>query len=157
MFEAWWTWRVTWKGPEMTRANDKGGDTSRGSDAGTLNVSAPDFSATLAVAGPSLRVVLRGTADVNVLGELARFLGELHARAGAHGAERVALDLSGLEFINSSCLKRIVSWIARVQAEPFDRRYQILLIPDPTAQWQSRFFRSLAILAPEVVLLANNS
>jgi hypothetical protein len=91
MFEAWWVWRVTWKGPEMTRANDKGGDTSRGSDAGTLNVSAPDFSATLAVAGPSLRVVLRGMADVNVLGELERFLGELHARAGAHGSERVAL------------------------------------------------------------------
>lgn len=111
----------------------------------------PAFSARTSFSGPSLEVVMNGTADLNVQESLEMFLAGVHACATKRPAASVFVDLRGLEFMNSSCLKRLVNWIFTVRAELADQRYRIVFRTNPKAQWQRRSLHSLACMAPELI------
>jgi hypothetical protein len=112
----------------------------------------PDFTARVSVAdGPSLQVLMNGTADMNTQKVLQVFLASVHACAIEHQATTVVLDMRGLDFMNSSCLKRLVNWIFVVRAELPERKYRIVFVPNPKASWQRRSLHSLSCMAPELV------
>lgn len=109
------------------------------------------FKATLAVESSSLRMALTGTADLTVQQQLGPFLEAVHSCATNHLASSVLVDLNGLGFINSSCLKAMVSWIFKVRTEGKERQYQIVFLTDPKAQWQQRSFHALSCMCAELV------
>jgi|SRR5690606_15924924 len=90
-----------------------------------------------------------GNGDTEAVAPLGRFLDLVHEdmRNGAH--EHVAVDLTELYFMNSSCIKGFVSWIYAVKTCGLP--YSITLQMNPRLQWQARTFATLQRLAPEIV------
>lgn len=115
------------------------------------NVRHPSFNATLAVESSSLRVSLAGTADLVVQQQLATFLDAVHACATEHMVSRVLVDVNELTFINSSCLKCVVTWIFKVRGDERARQYQIVFLTNHTTPWQERSFHALSCMCTELV------
>jgi hypothetical protein len=109
------------------------------------------FNAKLAVEDSSMRVTLAGTADLLVQQQLSAFLMAVHVCATDHLATTVLVDINGLGFINSSCLKCMVTWIFKVRTEEKQRQYQIIFLANPKAQWQQRSFHALSCMCAELV------
>ena len=101
------------------------------------------------VPGASGRYRFAGTGEAEGAAVLDRFLGQLHQKALARQLREVTLELTELEFINSSCLKAMVAWIYKVDTE--GRPYTIRLLRDPALHWQRTSLATLQRLAPEVV------
>jgi hypothetical protein len=110
-----------------------------------------DFAARLISDESSLRVSMKGTADLTVQKRLETFLDTVHNFATEHATTVVFVDLSQLEFMNSSCLKGVVTWVLAVQAAPLERKYRITFIADPAARWQHRTLQTLVGVAPGIV------
>jgi len=91
-----------------------------------------------------------GTADLTVKAHVDRFLCDVHAEACRLDVGSVSVDMSGLEFINSSCLKAFVTWITTVQ-EMAKGRYQISFTFKPARDWQKRSVDALSRLGEDVV------
>jgi hypothetical protein len=109
------------------------------------------FNATLAVESSCLRVSLAGTADLLVQEQFAKFLDSVHGCAMEQMTSRVLVDVNKLGFINSSCLKCLVSWIYTVHTDALERQYQIVFLTDHTAPWQERSFHALSCMCTELV------
>jgi len=91
-----------------------------------------------------------GTADLTVKAHVDRFLCQVHAEACRIDTTSVSVDMSALEFINSSCLKAFVTWITTVQ-EMAQGRYQISFMFKPARDWQKRSVEALSRLGEDVV------
>ena len=109
-----------------------------------------EFEATAAVDGQALTVRLWGDADLRVSGPLGPFLDCVDEEARSHHLAEVVADFRELVFMNSSCLKEFVRWIARVEERP-DNPYRIRFLSDPGAQWQARSLQALRAFAPNLV------
>lgn len=114
-------------------------------------VSDPDFTAEAQADGRGLAVRLSGTADLNVKRQLDDFLSGIHEAALGLSATEVTLDLRTLEFMNSSCLKGLVTWISSVQDQTIDKRYRITFVSNPDLHWQRRSLHALSRIAGEIV------
>jgi len=110
-----------------------------------------DFGAQFAPDGTALRVSMSGTADLNVQKKLKALLTELHAAALTQNVTHVFVDWRALEFMNSSCLKEMVSWLLAVRREPPERQYKIVFLANPGTQWQPRSLQALACMATKLV------
>ena len=109
-----------------------------------------EFEASASFDGEALVLRLWGNADLRVNGPLGPFLDSVDDQARrAHTGEVVA-DFRQLVFMNSSCLKEFVRWIAQVDERP-DDHYRIKFLSDPSAQWQSRSLQALRAFAPNLV------
>lgn len=108
------------------------------------------FRAEALMEGEGVAVRFTGTADLNVKPFVDKFLCEVHAEVCRADLRAVAVDMSGLEFINSSCLKAFVTWITTVQ-EMAQGRYQISFLFKPAREWQQRSVEALSRLGEEVV------
>ena len=62
------------------------------------------------VPGVPGRYRFAGTGEAEGAAVLDRFLGQLHTKTLARELREVTLELTELEFINSSCLKAMVAW-----------------------------------------------
>ncbi len=101
--------------------------------------------------GPNPSVKFSGNGDAEAVAPLDRFLKLLHKNLIDGKNETIAVDLSDLYFMNSSCLKAFVSWIYKVNTT--GRPYQIRLQMNPRQPWQRRSLEPLKRLAPAVVFL----
>lgn len=110
-----------------------------------------DFTAVARVESDAMSVRLSGTADLNVKTQLDDFLSAVHTRAAAQPLAEVSMDLRSLEFMNSSCLKALVSWISAVQDQPEGARYRITFISNPDLHWQRRSLNALSRIAGDIV------
>lgn len=110
------------------------------------------FTAEAILDGAELAVRFAGTADLTVKAMMDSFLCQAHAEMcrGDLGADSVSVDISGLEFINSSCLMTVVTWITTVHAMVMGR-YQISFHFKPSRNWQSRTVKVFANLGEDVV------
>lgn len=124
---------------------------SSGSSSGLPSISESDFQAVARVESGTMHVRLSGTADLNVKRQLDDFLAVLHGRAATGAVGEVAMDLRGLEFMNSSCLKALVTWISAVQDQEADGRYRITFISNPDLHWQKRSLHALSRIAGDIV------
>lgn len=104
-------------------------------------------------AGPAVTVTLTGNADHAAIEPLDRVLAAAHAAATEHGAREVAVDLRRLEFMNSSCIKSLVTWISDVRELPAARQYQIRFRSDPAMHWQKRSLHALRCFAVELITI----
>ena len=105
-------------------------------------VNDPTFQADALLEGTEIFVRFTGTADLTAKRAMDDFLIAVHGEASRIYISQVNVDVSGLEFINSSCLMAIVTWITGVQA--MSRRYQISFHFRSIRDWHRR---SLAVLS----------
>ena len=101
--------------------------------------------------GRELSLSLAGTADMRVSDDLASLLTRVHAEAIACGATSVTVDMTQLEFMNSSCFKGFVSWVSKLQSLEAGQRYLIVLKSNASLRWQKRSLAALVYFAPESV------
>jgi len=96
-------------------------------------------------------VRLLGSADFAMSAELDEFLAHVHLESMRLGITLVALDIRGLHFMNSSCIRSVTSWICGVAALPEEDQYRIRLESNPTFHWQSKSIHALRNLAPHLI------
>jgi hypothetical protein len=117
------------------------------------SIELPTFSARVSLADGVIAVELSGNADVKAQDVLETFLSALHAEAARLRVSVAELDCRQLQFMNSCCLKALVSWIGAVQDGPLEQQYQILFLSSPRLAWQKRSFRALSCFAPQLVVV----
>jgi hypothetical protein len=110
-----------------------------------------DFTAEAALRDRALTVTISGNADLNVKAQLDRFLAGVHAEVNRQGLEEVTVDFRTLDFMNSSCLKCLVSWISQIQDAPPGKQYRLTFISSPAMYWQKRSLHALSCLAADLV------
>jgi hypothetical protein len=98
-----------------------------------------------------LRVRLTGDANMDAVERLGSALGEAHADAIEERASEVVVDLRQLEFMNSACFKKLVTWITKVEAVLADSRYRIRFLSNPKMHWQRRSLPALQCFAMDIV------
>src|SRR6185503_877581 len=110
-----------------------------------------EFEATAAVDGGSLVMRLWGNADLRVNGPLGPFLDQVDDQARRNHMGEVVADFRELVFMNSSCLKEFVRWMAQVEgrAEHYGGRF----VGGRDGQWQSRSLQGVRAFAPNLVTI----
>jgi hypothetical protein len=98
---------------------------------------------------PSLK--LSGTADMEMLPELGPLLTELHAELCLGEVREVTVDFRGLGFMNSSCFKCFITWIASIAKLEPERRYRVRFLTNPKFPWQRRSLEAIRAFAPALV------
>ena len=100
-----------------------------------------------------IRIKLAGTADAEVRVELDRVVKKLHEEALRLGASKVRVDFRELEFMNSSCFKVFVTWLAQVRELDPARQYRIHIVSNPDQHWQRRSLAALSCFAVDLVAI----
>jgi hypothetical protein len=109
------------------------------------------FSSRIARSGEALHVLLEGDANMNAVDEIGRTLDEAHEAVQRESTSLVVIDVRNLEFMNSSCFKKFVSWLGHVQELPKETQYMIRFLSDPKMHWQRRSLHVLQCFAPDLV------
>jgi hypothetical protein len=116
-------------------------------------VSRGDFSARVVYKENSILVELVGNGDVHAQDVLETFLAALHNEVTRRGFTSVEIDCHELVFMNSTCLKAIVSWIAVVQEADASSQYKICFLSNPRLHWQKRSMRAISCFAADLVTI----
>ena len=98
-----------------------------------MNIELPKLSGGVISAEASgdagvVRVRFSGTADLEAKDDLEVFVKKLHREAVKHTATKVVVDFRELEFMNSSCFKIFVAWLA--QLTPSEQNHATGLLAD---------------------------
>ena len=101
--------------------------------------------------GGTLSLTLTGNADMRVMSQLHLLLTRIHHEAQRLGLKEVAVDVRGLEFMNSSCFKNFVTWINEVRESVADTQYRIRFLSNPDLLWQRRSLHALCAFAKELI------
>jgi hypothetical protein len=113
----------------------------------------PNFRATGVFDDARLNVRLWGNADQRGNTLLDSFLQAADQQAVAAGVKEIVVDFRELEFMNSSCLKALVTWLRRAREHAPEQRYAIRFVHEPQAHWQIRSFSALAAFGRGVLTI----
>jgi hypothetical protein len=111
------------------------------------------FSSKTEVAANVLTVAFTGNLDMDALALLKDFYVSLHREAAALKVARVDVQLHELYFINSSCLKVLVTWISQVREGAGAEHYPIRFLTNPNLHWQRRSLNALQCLARDLITI----
>ena len=67
------------------------------------------------------------------------------------GVRQVVVDVTRLEFMNSSCFKSIVAWLTDIMELPEPQQYRIKFKSNPDTLWQRRSLHALRSYALMIV------
>lgn len=113
----------------------------------------PVMTAEPQLADGTISVRFGGTADVEAKADLEPFIKKLHLESQRLGVTAVRLDFRELQFMNSSCFKIFVAWLAQVRdAEPH-QQYRIQMLSNPSMLWQRRSLAALSCFASNLVTI----
>ena len=113
---------------------------------------APDFSVLPSFDSACLNVRITGNASTAKAQKiLEEFLVALHEEVRRLHVGQVVVDIRELEFMNSSCLKAFVSFIAVVQETPLPKQYHVQFLSNPEMRWQRRSLHALSCFAVNLV------
>jgi hypothetical protein len=96
-------------------------------------------------------VKLSGNGDAAAVQPLDEYLVRLHEQLRSQKSAGVLVDVTQLEFMNSSCIKAFASWIHDVAT--CDAPYAVRMRFNPDLRWQKRTLETLTRLAPRIVQL----
>jgi hypothetical protein len=105
------------------------------------------------VDGNVITVQFVGTADTEARAELDTYVKQLHVEAVRLAVANVVVDLRELEFMNSSCLKIFVAWLAQLRDLAPDKQYRIQIRSNPNLLWQRRSLAALSCFAVDLVTI----
>lgn len=117
----------------------------------TLDVPAikePSFEASATAEEQAVRLDLRGSAELQVSDQLGPFLTRVHQEALRLGVREVTVDLLKLEFMNSSCFKRLVTWLSTLREVDGQPPYSVRFVSSSRVRWQKASLQALSCFAP---------
>ncbi len=97
-----------------------------------------------------LKLAFRGNGDMDATEPLNQYLERAFDEMQRLAASRVIFDFRELEFMNSSCFKAFVTFIARSKEAD---GAPILFVTDPAHHWQRRSLEALRRLAMGLVTI----
>lgn len=118
-----------------------------------LELQVSELSAVASLQGDTLTVALVGTADATTDGPFGAMIERVHETCRRAPVRAAVIDLQRLEFMNSSCIKRIITWVIAVGQIPGDRRYRIVLRSNPAVSWQRRSLNAIVQFGREHVTI----
>src|SRR5688572_10299554 len=96
-----------------------------------------DLTVEIGGAGTEINVAFRGTSDLDNTQFLDALLFRLHSHALSSNVRKVLVDFRGLEFMNSSGFKSLVTWVRSAKDLEVGKQYRICFLPDAAAgSWQ---------------------
>ena len=105
-----------------------------------------ELSLTTEVSGDSLVATMAGDGDATSMDTLSAYLKNVDRQAIDNNVKSVVLDFQELEFMNTSCFRLLVSWIAGVGRSK-DSDYHVTFRGNPSLCWQRRGIDALRSLA----------
>lgn len=96
---------------------------------------------------------LGGNGDMAAIEPLGAYLKALHQTAVSRRYRSVQVDCTDLYFLNSSCLKAILTWIHTLGSS-LPPPYGVHFITATSAPWQRRSLEAMRRLAPDIVTIA---
>jgi hypothetical protein len=117
---------------------------------GIAGLELPNFSIRPVPDESELVFQVSGNGDMAAIEPLTRYLKGVHAEALRLGAAVVRLDVRDLYFLNSSCLKSLLSWVSQLASDATPA-YRVSFVTSPQLHWQRRSLEALRRLAPQVV------
>ena len=120
-----------------------------------LQFSTREFSAIATVGPDAINVKFAGNADMRAVPGLEELVPNIHAQARRIGVVEVAVDMSGLEFMNSSCFRVFVNWLNWIRGLPEGDRYVVRFLAAPGRHWQRPSLSALACFATDIVKVDN--
>jgi hypothetical protein len=118
-----------------------------------VSVTGADFKGSAHQEGSTFNLLLKGNADYAALDALEMLLTRSHSEACRLSATDVVVDLRELEFMNSSCFKCFLSWIAEIQELDAASRYKVVFRSSSKMHWQKRSLHSLRCFAVELITI----
>jgi len=102
-------------------------------------------------ADETILITVSGNCDMETTPLFDQFLESLHKEACRVRPQRVAFDCESLYFMNSTSLKLLVTFLAKVkQLDPNDR-YSVHFKANPQLTWQHRSFGAVRRFASDLV------
>jgi anti-anti-sigma factor len=111
-----------------------------------------NFQATPRYEPGKLTIKLTGEGDLDAVDAIRNVLTGAHSEAQRLSVKEVVVDLTELEFLNSSGIKHFVSWL-RETSLLGDAAYGIRLISSPLIPWQRRSLHALQCFAPKLLTI----
>jgi hypothetical protein len=119
-----------------------------------LQVAEEKYSAHIAPDPLGMRVHFKGTiSTVNPAVVLNPFVDGVHAHAVETTAKEVRVDLTSLEFCNSSGFKSFIHWIERIQQLPEPKRYKLRFLSTKDRRWQRASLLALSCYGVNIVVI----
>jgi hypothetical protein len=119
-----------------------------------LQVAEEKYSAHLGFDPQGARVYFRGTiSTVNPALVLNPFVDAVHGHVVDSAAKEVRVDLTQLEFCNSSGFKSFIHWIERIQQAPEPKRYRLRFISTKERKWQRTSLLALSCYGVNIVAI----
>jgi hypothetical protein len=106
----------------------------------------------VATHGPTLALSGRITPQ-DPTERLTPYFRSVHDAAIADGAAHVRVDLTGLDFMSSSAIRALTSWIVWLRDEPEARRYRLVFVRRPDADWLQLTLGALETIGAGSVVL----
>jgi hypothetical protein len=118
----------------------------------SLQVAEEKYSAQMGADPQGVRVHFRGTiSTVNPAVVLNPFVDAVHAHVLEVGAQEIRVDLTALEFCNSSGFKSFIHWIERIQQVPEPKRYRLRFLSTKERKWQRTSLLALSCYGINIV------
>ncbi len=121
-----------------------------------LTITRDDFAVAAHAEGRIITAMLRGNADHAAVELVEVLLERIHADARTLGVTGAVFDLRQLEFMNSSCFRHFIGWIAAIQDLPEERRYTVRFLANPAFHWQRRSLQSLRSFATDLITVVED-
>ena len=104
----------------------------------------------------TIAVVFSGMIDIREpTKEILPYLLKIHKTILENAFNKVYIDLTGLDFMNSSGIKTFISWIMKVNEMPQADRYNITIIYGPDITWQQSSVKVIKRLFPDFIEAIN--
>jgi hypothetical protein len=113
----------------------------------------PGFEASATCEDNALRLAFHGSAELQVSERLGPFLSRVHEEALRLRTREVTVDLVRLEFMNSSCFKRLVTWLNTLRAVEGQHPYSVRFLSSSRVRWQKASLMALSCFAPGAVTI----
>ena len=110
-----------------------------------------EFAASGGLEGGRVHLHFWGNADLRVKDRLDAFLRQADKQSVEAAVQEVVVDFRRLDFMNSSCLKALVTWLGKVQERPIAEQYRVVFLKNPAAHWQARSLHALVTFAPSMI------
>jgi anti-anti-sigma factor len=117
------------------------------------DVSGDHVTIRASLADNTIEARLAGTADTEVRSTLQDYINSMHWEAARIGVAAVVVDLRELEFMNSSCLKVFVAWLAQLRDLDPAKQYKVRFRSNPALLWQRRSLAALSCFAIDLVTI----
>lgn len=119
-----------------------------------IQVSEEKYSAHIAPDPQGVRVHFKGTiSTVNPAVVLNPFVDSVHQHVLETGAKEIRVDLTQLEFCNSSGFKSFIHWIERIQQAPEPKRYKLRFVSTKERRWQRASLLALSCYGVNTVVI----